>query len=64
MFETAFCTIITSDYIHYALALRKSLLDFGKDVKLYMLITDGNEIESTIIEEKYPGTFIVSSKEV
>ena len=52
---SAFCTIITADYIHYALALYKSLLDFGKDVKLYVLISDGNEIVSTKIEEKYPG---------
>lgn len=62
--DFAFCTIITSDYIHYALALHKSLSHFGNDVKLYILISDGNEMVSRKIEEKYPGIFIVYSKEL
>ncbi|MDP4286104.1 MAG: methyltransferase domain-containing protein [Bacteroidota bacterium] len=62
--SSAFCTIITSDYIHYALALHKSLSDFGKDVKLYILMSDGKEIVSTKIEEKYPRIFILYSEDL
>ncbi|KAA9036386.1 methyltransferase domain-containing protein [Ginsengibacter hankyongi] len=62
--DFAFCTIITSDYIHYALALHKSLLDFGKNVKLYILISDRKEIVRTKIEEKYPGIFILYSEDL
>lgn len=34
-----FCTIITANYLHFALALNDSLLKFGQD-KLYILIVD------------------------
>jgi SAM-dependent methyltransferase len=60
----AFCTIITTDYLHYALALKQSLDDFGESVQLYIFITNDNEKLKPLVEEKYPGTFIISTDEV
>lgn len=37
-----FCTIITKNYLPYAIALYKSLRRFSKDVQLQVLIVDGN----------------------
>ena len=57
--KPAFCTIITVDFISYALALRKSLLDFGDDLELYLLVADGNESLKKDFETNYPGSFIL-----
>jgi len=62
--NSAFCTIITQDYIHYALALRKSVLDTGADIDFYILVSDGNGKKSNDFQEKYPGAFILSIDEV
>lgn len=62
--NSAFCTIITPDYIPYALVLRKSLLQFGDDVKLYILVCDANENQCKAIQENYPGIFTLYTNEV
>lgn len=41
-----FCTIITSNYIHYALALHDSLLEQNKDAKLAIFISKGELVPS------------------
>ena len=60
----AFCTIITADYIHYSLALRKSLLSYGDQFKFYVLVSNPKEGLKQQIETTYPGTFIVDVGEV
>ena len=39
-----FCTIITSDYIHYAQVLNDSLLEFSPNICLTVLIADRNSL--------------------
>ncbi len=45
-----FCTIVTSDFIHYAKALYESLLQFDTEVKLQVLVVD-QRTEFTIEKE-------------
>ena len=44
--SVTFCTIITQSHLAWALALNHSLLQFDEDVKLCILITDCDKIES------------------
>ena len=44
-----FCTIITADYLPYALALHDSLLDQCHDVSLSILIVDGLQDDSELL---------------
>lgn len=39
MKENSFCTIITGNYLHYAVALHDSLLEHNKDINFSVLIT-------------------------
>src|SRR6188508_310217 len=55
-----FSTIITPDYIYYALALRESLTRFNDRVIFYILITEKDVELKEKIEKKYPGTVILS----
>ncbi len=48
----ASCTIVTADYIHYALALNESLLKF-QIIPLYILLVD-DKIDERPIQEKFP----------
>ena len=60
----AFCTIITADHIHYALALRKSLLDFGNDFNFHILIAGKERELKEQIENKYENTLIHFSEDL
>jgi lipopolysaccharide biosynthesis glycosyltransferase len=61
---TAFCTIITNDYLHYALALRESLLSFNKQVKFYILVTDKDQELKEAVEKIYEGTVVLFSDDL
>jgi len=59
-----FCTIITSDYIHYALALRESLLQFQESVQLYILVSDVEAGLKEKVQTDYPQTYVIYPDEV
>jgi hypothetical protein len=59
-----FCTIITSNYIHYALALRESLLQFNQDIQLYILVSDEKAGLKNMVQTDYPQTYIIYPDEV
>jgi SAM-dependent methyltransferase len=50
--KRAFCTIITADYIHYALALNYSLLKYSSDIEMKIFISD-SDIDFTDISNQY-----------
>jgi hypothetical protein len=56
------CTIIDADFLHYALALNESLLNFN-DTTLYMLIM-GDRINAAEITEKYPNVRILYLEDI
>ncbi|MDR5589699.1 hypothetical protein [Christiangramia sp. SM2212] len=48
-----FCTIITANYAHYALALHDSLIQFNRDIEFSVFISQGNlseTIESELVK--------------
>jgi hypothetical protein len=54
-----FCTIITANFISYALALRESLLAIHDHIKLFVLVTEnGNDLKRKI-EDEYPDITIL-----
>jgi lipopolysaccharide biosynthesis glycosyltransferase len=55
----AAATIITNDYIHYALALRESFIQFNNEIKFYILITEEDRELKEKIEKEYPDTVIL-----
>lgn len=56
----AFCTIITSDYAHYALSLRQSLLaTTNEDVALYIFVSERQSDIKEKIEVNYKNTFVL-----
>jgi lipopolysaccharide biosynthesis glycosyltransferase len=60
----AYVTIITPDYLHYALALRESLMRFNSEIKFYVLITEKDESLKTKVEKEFPGTTILFGKDI
>jgi hypothetical protein len=60
----SFCTIITAEYIPYALALHQSLSTFGDDVQLHVLVTDPPDGFKDKIETNHPGIFILNKEEL
>ena len=56
------CTIITADYLHYALALNESLLKFHK-TNFYVLIVD-EKIDETIIKNIFPNIHILYLEDI
>jgi 2-polyprenyl-3-methyl-5-hydroxy-6-metoxy-1,4-benzoquinol methylase len=48
-----FCTIITADYIHYALALNHSLLKFNKEALLKIFVSD-EYCDFCDVKEEFP----------
>lgn len=60
----AFCTIITADYIPFALALRESILAFSDEVSFHILIADEKTSLKAKIENEYPNTTISYPEEV
>jgi hypothetical protein len=60
----AFCTIITADHIHYALALRKSLLGFGKNFSFHILVSGKERGWKKKIENKYDNTFLYFTEKI
>lgn len=61
--KQTYCTIITSDYLHYALSLNASLLKFDNTIQFKILITDKNFTES-IIENQYTNIEIFTTNQV
>jgi lipopolysaccharide biosynthesis glycosyltransferase len=70
-----FCTIITSDYIPWALTLQESLINNGYDEKCFVLVTDKNENSfeydslnilriSDIFDETYEAIFSLGKDEL
>lgn len=51
--KKAYCTIITYDYLCYALALNSSLLAFDHSVQFKILIAD-KEVDAELLQSKYP----------
>ncbi|MEP7170050.1 MAG: hypothetical protein ABI855_11820, partial [Bacteroidota bacterium] len=60
----AFSTIITPDYIHYALALRESLLKFDSAGNFYILVTEKDDKLKKDFEEKYPRLIILFAEDL
>jgi hypothetical protein len=59
-----FCTIITPDFLHYALALRESLLEYDSNIRLYILLSDVKEELKETVESKYSDTYILFAKDL
>ncbi len=62
--KQAFCTIITPDYINYALAARKSLLDVGNNVSFHILIAGERDELKEHIGSHYSGTSVYYAPEI
>ncbi|MEO5572119.1 MAG: hypothetical protein ABIT08_09235 [Bacteroidia bacterium] len=60
----AFSTIITPDYLHFALALRESLLKFNSGNNFYILVTGKDDILKEDTEKKYPGLVILFAEDL
>ena len=59
----AYCTIITHNYLCYALSLNASLLEFDNTIQFKMLLSDG-EIDTALIESKYPNVEVFTAKQL
>jgi lipopolysaccharide biosynthesis glycosyltransferase len=62
--EKVFCTIITSDYLHYALSLRESLIRFNTEIKFYILVAENHSELKIEVEKKYSDTIVLSCDNV
>ena len=60
----AAATIITKDYIHYALALRESVIRFSEKVKFIIFMTEKDIDLKERIEKNYSGTVILFCDEL
>ncbi len=58
----AICTIVTSDYLHYALTLNESLLNF-QTLPIYILIVD-DKIDESPIKEQFPNIHFLSLEDI
>src|SRR5215203_7032760 len=58
-----FCTIISSDYIPYAIALYKSLYKYHDGVQLQVLVAGVERFEPEILK-RYPGIHLHLIKEL
>lgn len=61
--KKSFCTIITANFIHYALSLYDSLSKWGKIESFYILIADQN-IEFNNVNSHFPSIKILYPEEV
>ncbi len=59
--KVSFCTIITANYLHYALALNESLLRYQEDIPLHILVSD-KEGTFSEIEQKFPNIQFLYTK--
>jgi hypothetical protein len=59
-----FCTIITPNYIHYALALRESLLQFTKNMRFYIFISEISSDLKGKVESAYNNTHVLTPIEL
>ena len=57
-----FCTIVTNNYLPYAIALYKSLRRFNKDIRLQVLVTDAVTIAER--SDLYPGMTIIPAADL
>lgn len=60
----AAATIVTNDYIHYALALRESLIRFNDKIEFYILVTEKDTGLKEETEKIYPGTVILFGEDL
>lgn len=61
--KKAYCTIISSDYLCYALALNSSLLKFDPSVEFNILVAD-NDVDSLLISRYYDNVKIFNAKQL
>ena len=59
-----FCTIITPGYIHYALSLRESLLQFNQSVHFYILVSEFQAGLKERIEREFDKTYLIYAEEI
>jgi hypothetical protein len=59
-----FVTIITPDYLHYALSLRHSILDYYSDFNFVIYFTNENNDQKYYIESKFPNTLVLSPSDL
>lgn len=62
--KSGFCTIVTSDYLHYSLALHHSLVKLHSDIDFYILIVDLRKGLKEAIESKYKDINLVFPEEL
>jgi hypothetical protein len=60
---TAICTIITSNYLPWALALNKSLAQFNPEINMFIVVSDSENVESTHLKD-FPNSRILYLKDL
>jgi hypothetical protein len=60
----SFCTIITPNYMPYALALRESLIEFNADTILYIFVSEYENGLKEHIEGNYSNTYVLYPDEL
>jgi SAM-dependent methyltransferase len=61
--RSAFCTIITADFLHYALALRHSLARFRPEIELTALVAD-EDVDIAKLNGAFDGLRLLSVQEL
>lgn len=61
--QSAYCTIITADFLHYALALRHSLARFRPEIVLTALVADEN-VDVAKLNDAFDGLRLLSVQEL
>jgi lipopolysaccharide biosynthesis glycosyltransferase len=62
--DDCFCTIITPDYLHYALAVRASLLKFNSNFHFHILVSGRKEGLKQATEQQFDQTFVTFADEI
>lgn len=58
------CTIITPDYLHYALALRESLIIYNHNLHFYILLSDKHELNIDTLENEFSDLYFIEINEL
>ena len=59
-----FCTIVSSNFVHYALNLRESLLCYNESVRIYILVSDFQEGLKERVETQFENTVLMFAEEI
>lgn len=59
----AYCTIVTHDHLHFALALNSSLLAFNTNIQFKVLVAD-QAADGPLISSRYPNVQIFNASEL